>query len=180
MNIKCSAFIASSIDGFIARPDGDIEWLHKPEYAQEDGFDFGYSAFMESVDALVMGRNSFEKVLTFDPWPYEDTPVVVLTSRDLDIPEKLKGKVHLESGKPEEIAERLSLKGYKHLYIDGGVTIQRFLRAGLINEITITQIPVLLGDGISLFGSIGTEIQLKLEQTSGAHNGFVQSKYRLV
>lgn len=177
MSIKCSVFIATSLDGFIARPDGDIDWLHNPTYALPDQSDMGYKAFMAAVDTLVMGRGTFEKVLTFGFWPYEDTPVVVLTSRALDLPDDLQGKVSIESGAPEEIVARLAAEGRKHLYIDGGVTIQRFLRAGLINEMTITQIPILLGDGLPLFGSLGNEKPLLLVEAQSFANGFVQTKY---
>ncbi len=178
MKIKCSVFIATSVDGFIAKPDGDVNWLHKPEYAT--GEDFGYDAFIKNIDLLIMGRKSFEKVRTFDPWPYDTIPVVVLTSKSLDIPESLSDKVRVDSGEPEQIIERLALEGNQHFYIDGGATIQRFLEAKLIHELTITNIPVLLSSGIHLFCSTGTEAYLELDQTLGFSNGFVQSKYRLV
>ena len=178
--MKCSGFIATSVDGFIARPDGDIDWLHRPEYAAKDGGDFGYGTFINAVDALVMGRNTFEKVMTFDPWPYEGTPVVVLTRRPMPIPDALAGKVCVESGPPEEVLARLAARGHEHLYIDGGATIQRFLQAGLIDEITINQVPILLGGGIPLFGSLGTETPLELIESVRYANGFVISQYRMV
>lgn len=180
MTSRCSVFIAASLDGFIARPDGDIDWLHKPEYTTADGDDFGYTEFIADVDALVMGRNSFEKVLSFPSWPYVDTPVVVLSSRELDIPAELKDKVETMDVPPDQLVAILSTQGKKHLYIDGGVTIQRFLHAGLINEITLTQIPVLLGNGLPLFAALGREIALELIESRSADNGFVQSQYRLI
>jgi dihydrofolate reductase len=179
VNIKCSVYIAASVDGFIARPDGDIDWLHKPEYASTEQGSFGYDAFIATVDALVMGRHSFEKVLTFASWPYENTPVVVLSSRELAIPDRLHGKVKVESGAPQALVSRLASEGKQHLYIDGGVTIQRFLQARLINEITITQIPLLLGGGIPLFGSIGIEVPLSHLETTSFGNGFIQSRYQV-
>ena len=126
-----------------------------------------------------MGRNSFEKVLTFQGWPYENLPVTVLSSRGVGVPEHLRGKVRVDRGSPEEVVSRLAGEGGEHLYIDGGVTIQRFLRAGLIDEMTITRIPVLLGDGIPLFGSIGTELSLVHVETTDFSNGFVQNRYRV-
>jgi len=180
MKVKCSVYIATSVDGFIAKPDGDIEWLHKPEYSEAAIEGLSYDEFVSTVDAIVMGRNTFEKVSSFGSWPYDGTPVVVLSSTELDIPKHLQGKVRAESGSPRDIVARLSAKGKRHLYIDGGVTIQRFLQAGLIHEITITRIPVLLGVGIPLFGSFGVELPLRLVATAKSDNGFVQVRYEVV
>ncbi len=142
--IKCSVYIAASVGGFIARPDGDIEWLHNPEYESNEKFGLTYDEFISTVDAIVMGRNTYEKVLTFGFWPYEATPVVVLTNRRLTIPEHLQEKVRVEKGNPIKVVSELASERKKHLYIDGGKTIQRFLQAQLIDEITITWIPILL------------------------------------
>lgn len=177
--VKCSVYIAASVDGFIAGPGGDIEWLLRPEYSAAEMLGLTYDRFIATVDSLVMGRHSFEKVLTFEGWPYEGTPVVVLTSGDLAIPDELRDKVRVMSGTPREIVGRLADEGKRHLYIDGGVTIQRFLQAGLIDEITITQIPILLGDGIPLFGSIGVERPLRLIEAVSSDNGFVQVRYEV-
>jgi len=180
MSIKCSVYIAASVDGFIARPDGDIEWLHKSEYASPDKLNLNYDEFIATVDGLIMGRKSFEKVLSFSVWPYEDVPVVVLSSLDVEIPSDLRDKVKVDGGDPIDIVSRLESGGNKHLYVDGGATIQRFLQSGLITEITVTQIPVLLGDGIPLFGSINVEIPLKHVETASSSNGFVQSRYHVL
>jgi dihydrofolate reductase len=180
MSIRCSVFIAMSVDGFIARPDGETDWLHKPEYASAEGGGFGYTAFMSSIDAMVIGRKTFEKVLSFPTWPYKDMPVVVLSSQELRIPDMLRGKVTTASGSPGEVVSQLATEGKQHLYIDGGVTIQRFLQAKLIHDLTLTQIPVLLGSGIPLFGTIGLELSLRLLETKGFDNGFVQSRYQVV
>ncbi|PAU75416.1 dihydrofolate reductase family protein [Halomonas salipaludis] len=177
MTIKCSVYIAASVDGFIATPDGGVEWLEKPEYSAVPMEGLSYDEFISTVDALVMGRNTFEKVLTFGAWPYEGTPVVVLSSAELAIPEHLGDAVRHESGEPKEIVERLAKAGMRHLYIDGGVTIQRFLKDKLINELTITRIPVLLGAGLPLFGDAGPEQKLKLSQATASDNGFVQERY---
>jgi dihydrofolate reductase len=177
VDIRCSVFVATSVDGFIARPGGDIEWLDRPEYAASDPKGLSYDAFIATVDGLVMGRNTFEKVLTFGSWPYEGIPVVVLSSRRLDVPAHLQGRVRMDSGAPEALVAQLASEGKRHLYIDGGMTIQRFLQARLIREITITRIPILLGDGIPLFGAIGIELPLRLVEATASDNGFVQVRY---
>jgi dihydrofolate reductase len=178
--MKCSAFIAASIDAFIARLDGDTSWLHNPEYAVEDGGDFGYSAFMETVDVLVMGRVTFETVLSFPEWPYAERRVVVLSRQGLAIPKHLHDKVRVENLAPDALVSQLERGGARHLYVDGGQTIQGFLKAGLLDEITITWIPIILGGGIPLFGSIGAELPLRHRQTRSFGNGFVQSTYDVV
>ena len=183
--MKASVYIATSLDGFIAREDGDIGWLTGggEEVSQEDqsqNEDYGYGVFMDSVDALVMGRNSYEKVLSFGGWAYGDKPVVVLSRRPIEIPERLSKTVEAMSGAPEEVVARLSERGMKHLYIDGGVTIQRFLRAGLIQRLIITRIPVLIGAGIPLFGSLDGDIKLRHVQTQSYPSGLVQSEYEII
>lgn len=176
--MKCSIYIATSLDGFIAKPDGDIEWLDHPDYVLKDKKeDFGFYTFMDSVDALVMGRHTFEKVLSFGgEWPYQK-PVVVLTIQQITIPEKLTEKVILMSGTPKEIVAKCAEQGFKHLYIDGGKTIQQFLNAELIDVITITKIPVLLGEGIPLFGKTEKDIHMELISCTRYENGFVMVVY---
>jgi len=178
MDIRCSVFIATSVDGFIARPDGDIDWLHNPEYACSRLEGLVYEDFIATVDALVMGRKTFEKVLSFPEWPYQDKPVVVL-SNSIVLPDHLRENVQVRSGAPERIVAQLASEGRKHLYVDGGVTIQHFLKAGLINEITLTRIPVLLGQGIALFSHIGAEQKLRLIGSAASANGFVQERYEV-
>jgi dihydrofolate reductase len=180
MSIRCSAFVATSVDGFIARPDGDVGWLHRQEYADSDAGGFGYDEFIGSVDVLVMGRASFEKVLSFSEWPYEKLPVVVLSRRNLVIPSHLLGQVRVENLAPGELVAQLEREGARHLYIDGGITIQGFLKAGLLHEITITQVPLILGSGIPLFGSTGVELPLRHRRTTSFGNGFVQTTYDVV
>lgn len=179
MATQCLAYLAASVDGFIAGPGGDIEWLHRPAYTGEiNGLQFG--DFVSGVDALVMGRRTFEKVLGFDRWPYGDLPIVVLTNRPIDIPAALRKIVSVDRGEPREIIVRLEQAGRTRLYIDGGNTLQGFLRARLINELTITWIPILLGDGVSLFGRLGSEFSLELIASTTSGNGFVQSRYRVL
>lgn len=179
MTIKCSVYIAASVDGYIATLDGGIEWLERPEYSSSPMKGLSYEEFISTVDALVMGRNTFEKALTFGAWPYEGTPVVVLSSADVTIPAHLGDAVRHESGEPIEIIERLAKAGMRHLYIDGGVTIQRFLKDRLIGELTITRIPVLLGAGLPLFGGAGPEQRLRLLEATASDNGFVQERYKV-
>ncbi|PLX88975.1 MAG: deaminase [Desulfuromonas sp.] len=174
---KVSVFIATSLDGFIARPDGGIDWLMN---AGEDAEDCGYKEFFDSVDALVMGRNSFEKVLEFDHWPYQEKPVVVLSKSLTEMPDNLRGLVKIDSSSPEELIEKLSLDGSKRIYLDGGNVIQSFLRAGLVDDITLTKIPVLIGQGRPLFGELQYDIKLQHLSTQSWDNGFVQSSYEVV
>lgn len=176
MNTTCSVYIATSLDGFIAKPDGDIDWLHNPSFTIE-GEDFGYSDYIESIDALIMGRNTFEQVLRFGDWPYQK-PVIVLSSKSLNIAEELNGKVHHMSGSPYEVLSQAKELGYKNFYIDGGKTIQKFLNAGLIQQLIITKIPVILGSGIPLFGELDKDIELELLNSTGFDNGFVQLTYK--
>lgn len=179
MDIQCSVFIAASIDGFIARPDGDIEWLHRPEYETAELNGVTYECFIATVDALVMGRKTLEKILTFPEWPYEGTPVIALSHQPLQIPAHLEGKVELMAGDVTSLVATLAERGMKHLYIDGGQTIQAFLEAGLIDELIITRIPVVLGQGIPLFSQIGSERELHHVGTYVSDNGFVQSRYQV-
>jgi len=169
-----SVFVGASVDGFIARPSGDLDWL--PEGGGEP---HGYDEFMASVDALVIGRNTFEKVLTFDAWPYGDKRVVVLSGRPVDLTAAGRGVVEQMAGPPAEIVSRLAASGARHLYIDGGITIQGFLRAGLVQRLIITRVPVLIGDGVPLFGTVPRDIRLRHVATRHYASGLVQSEYHI-
>lgn len=177
MTIRASVFIATSLDGFIARKDGSIDWLNEANGLVPPGEDCGYKAFADSVDVLVMGRNTFDLVRTFDAWPYGDKRVVVLSSQTVDIPSEWKKTVSHSSDAPDVLLQKLESEGFRHAYIDGGITIQRFLRAGLIDEITVTLIPVLLGEGRPLFGALEKDMKLKLVRTRPYEFGFVQVTY---
>jgi len=176
--MKASVFIAASLDGFIARENGDIDWLSLA-YDEEDAEDYGYQEFMDSVDVLIMGRKSFEKVLTFGEWPYGDKRVVVLSSRSLAIPDGIADTVESKSCTADDLVKQLSESGANHLYIDGGKTIQGFLSAGLIQQFIITIVPILLGGGIPLFGLLNDDIKLNHVETRSYSNGLVQSKYEV-
>ena len=169
-----SVFIGTSLDGFIARPNGDLDWL--PEGGGEP---HGYNEFIASVDALVIGRKTFEKVLTFEAWPYGDKRVVVLSSHPIDLSAAGAGVVEQMAGPPAEIVSQLAATGAHHLYVDGGITIQRFLRAGLIQRLIITRVPVLIGDGIPLFGILQRDIRLRHVATKHYPSGLVQSEYQV-
>lgn len=176
-NPRCSVFIATSLDGFISRPDGSIDWLNEANATVPPGEDCGYGAFFASVDALVMGRHTFEQVLHFDPWPYASKPVIVLTTRPFTLPEHLQRTVSMTSEAPRTLVERLGREGKQHLYIDGGKTIQAFLAEGLIHQLTITVIPILLGAGRPLFGETRRTQKLHLVEAKAFEFGFLQSTY---
>lgn len=177
MMIHTSVFIAASLDGFIARRDGTIDWLDEANSMVPEGEDCGFLAFMKSIDTLVMGCKTYEQVLSFGQWPYNETPVVVMSHNHIDIPRELGGKLSQSSDDPRQLLDTLAEKGVERVYVDGGNTIQRFLSEELINEITITSIPVVIGEGISLFGNIGKDIRLTHKKTIAYDFGFVQTTY---
>ncbi|MFO1183291.1 MAG: dihydrofolate reductase family protein [Bauldia sp.] len=170
-------FIAASVDGFIARSDGDIAWLDRYAPGMED---HGYDAFMAGIDGLVMGRGTFEKVLTFGGWPFAK-PVTVLsdTLREKDLRGDLAGKVRVSALAPREAMAKFAADGWRRVYVDGGKVIQSFLREGLIADMTVTRIPVLLGDGIPLFGSLPADVALRHVATRAFPSGLVQSTYAI-
>jgi dihydrofolate reductase len=180
--MKVSVYIATSLDGFIARDDGGLDWLPgaDPE-AQGDaeGEDYGYREFMDSVDVLVMGRKTYEKVLSFGKWSYEGKRVIVLSSGTVEIPNELASTVECRSSSPSDLVHDLEEAGAKHVYVDGGNTIQRFLNEGLIQQIIITRIPVLIGSGIPLFGPLEKDVLLHHVETQKFPSGLVQSRYEI-
>ena len=179
MSLKASVFIATSLDGFIARSDGGLDWLDAANAMVPEGEDCGYALFSASIDLLIMGRKSYEKVRSFEQWPYAK-PVIVLSRNEMVIPEDLRSSVSHSSESPQALCDRLSAEGVKRLYIDGGITIQRFLAAGLIDDLTITLIPVILGEGIPLFGGLAQDVALKHVSTNSYDFGFVQLVYEVV
>ncbi|MCP4143401.1 MAG: dihydrofolate reductase [Chloroflexi bacterium] len=179
--MKISAYIATSLDGFIARENGDLNWLPGSDGNEAgSGEDYGYRQFMESVDILVMGRHTYEMVISFGEWPYGEKQVIVLSSKGIEIPENLAEKVESSSSSPTDLVDRLRKSGAKHLYIDGGKTIQSFLQDALIDEIIITRIPILIGSGIPLFGELDRDRKVQHIETRSYDNGFVQSKYKVL
>ena len=172
--MKASVFIGTSLDGFIARQNGEYDFL--PEGGGEP---HGYDEFIAAVDTIVIGRKTFETVLTLDPWPYGNKRVVVLSSRPLDLSAS-RGAVEQMSGSPAQIVAQLAASGARHAYIDGGVTIQNFLRAGLIQRLVITRVPVLIGEGVPLFGRLEREIRLRHVGTKQYQSGLVTSEYEVL
>jgi dihydrofolate reductase len=171
-------FIATSLDGFIARPDGDIGWLLSRTDPAED---HGYDAFIADKDVILMGRGTFETVRGFTPWPYEK-PVVVLSSTlcHRSLPECATADVRILDVTPSEVMHLLEAEGFRRVYVDGGRVIQSFLQAGLIADMVITVVPVLLGQGRRLFGPLPQDVALVHEATQSFPSGLVQSRYRVV
>jgi dihydrofolate reductase len=173
--VKVSVFCGASVDGFIARPNGALDFL------DAGGSDpHGYDEFMATVDTVVMGRATFEVVLSFDSWPFTK-PVVVLASRPLDLSVAIARGATVEQmgGEPAEIVARLAARGALSLYVDGGVTIQRFLRAGLVDRLVVSRVPVLIGEGIPLFGRLPHDVLLRHVATRTYPGGLVQSEYTI-
>ena len=165
--------MGTSLDGFIARTNGALDFL-----PAGGGEPHGYEDFMATVDALVLGRNTFDTVLAFDTWPYGTKPVFVLSTRPL-APVPAGAVVETLSGSPASIVMQLEARGIEHIYVDGGITIQRFLRAGLIDRLIVTRVPVLIGSGIPLFGPLERDIRLRPVATRQYASGLVQSEYEV-
>ena len=172
--MRASVFVGVSVDGFMARPDGRFDFL--PEGGGEE---HGYTEFMASVDALVIGRKTYEVVLALPGWAYGKKPVFVLSSKPL-APAPEGAIVERMEGDPREVAARLDARGVRHAYVDGGETIQAFLRAGLIQRLIVTRVPVLVGEGISLFGPTGRDVALRHVATRTYESGLVQSEYEVL
>lgn len=172
--MKLSVFCGVSVDGFLARPDDGLDFLDAG--GQEP---HGFEEFFSSVDVVVMGRRTFDVVRTFEQWPYGKKPVVVLSSAGLDFSWIKDGAVEQMAGEPREIAKKLEARGFHHVYVDGGITIRRFLAAGLVDRLVITRVPVLIGEGIPLFGAAERDILLRHVETRTYKGGLVQSEYEL-
>ncbi|WGW12374.1 dihydrofolate reductase family protein [Saxibacter everestensis] len=166
-------FLGLSVDGFIARLDGDLAWLIERGTVAGDA---GFTPFMESVDALVMGRGTYDAIADEESWPYLDRPVHVISatlSADAD------PRVIVHAGFDKAVAA-LNAAGYRRVYVDGGRTVRSFLNAGLINELTLSRVPVLIGEGITLFGPLPDDVELEHERTEVLAGGMVQTMYRVV
>ncbi|MEP2989276.1 MAG: dihydrofolate reductase family protein [Parasphingorhabdus sp.] len=172
-------FIATSLDGYIAREDGNLDWLDAASRTIPSGEDLGYEVFMTPIDAIIMGRNSFEKVQSFGDWPYKKH-TFILSNSLTTVPDELAENLDILSGSPKDIVSKIRKKGFENLYVDGGVTIQNFLQAGLITDLTITTIPIILGNGLPLFGDLSSDVQLSLTAYKGFDFGFTQSSYDVI
>lgn len=170
---KISIYIACSIDGYIARKDGNIDWL---QYGHTGDEDYGFKAFIAGVDAVVMGRNTYEVVSGFEEWPYQGKRVIVL-SRTL---KEVREEAELYSGQLEDLPAKLHDEHVKQIWIDGGITVSRFLEAGLVDEITISIIAKILGSGIPLFNTMHRETQCRLISSKSYPSGLVQVKYEVI
>jgi dihydrofolate reductase len=170
-------FIATSLDGFIARPDGALDWLLSRDAPGED---HGYNAFMADIDGLVMGRGTYEAVAGFDPWPYEK-PVLVLSSTlaGTPVPPRLEGRIRFADMTPKDAMRQLQTEGMAHVYVDGGRLVQAFLAQKLIADMVITRVPVVIGAGRTLFGKVPADISMTHLKTVTFPSGLVQSHYRV-
>jgi len=175
-NMSNTVFIATSLDGYIADKDGGLDWLQS--IPNPENLDMGYVDLIGRIDALVMGRKTFEKVCSFDcDWPYSK-PVFVLSNSMKSIPEGYEGKAVPIKGSLSEVMEAIHQKGHKHLYIDGGVTVQNFLKEDLIDELIINVIPTLLGGGTALFGDLPKQMAFEYVKTEVFLDAIVQNHYR--
>jgi dihydrofolate reductase len=172
--MKTSVFVGTSVDGYLARPDGALDFL-----PPNGGEPHGYDEFMASVDALIIGRNTYEVVRGFEAWPYGEKPVFVLSRRALS-PPPARAVVERMSGTSAEIVAALTRRGFRHAYVDGGLTIQSFLQAGLIQRLTITRVPVIIGAGVPLFGPTTRDLRLAHIETRQYASGLVKSEYEVL
>jgi len=173
--MKTSVFCGTSVDGFLARRNDALDFLDAGGSEPH-----GYEEFIATVDVIVIGRKTFDVVLGFPGWPYGKKNVVVLSSRPLDFSKLPDANVEQISGSPADIVATLTARGFQHAYIDGGITIQRFLRDGLIQRLTVTRVPILIGDGIPLFATLPHDVQLRHIATQTYKGGLVQSEYEIV
>lgn len=171
--MKTHVYIGTSLDGFIARKDGDIEWLVKFE---SEEINKSYQDFISNIDAIVIGRGTYEKVLSFPSWPYHKK-VFILSTVLNQLPGSLKGKASILSMHPKDLLDHLSRQGFSNIYIDGGKVIQSFLKDDLIDELIISKVPVLIGSGIHLFGYVASDLPFKHVRTREFSNGLVMSHY---
>ena len=170
--MKASVFVGTSVDGFIARADGTLDFL---DHAGKEPH--GYDEFIATIDAIVMGRNTLETVLGFGRWPFTK-PVFVLSTRELP-PLPHGGAVERLEGEPADIVAQLAARGIGSIYVDGGVTVQRFLEAGLIDRLVVSRVPVLIGAGIPLFGALSHDVVLRHVSTRAFASGLVQTEYAI-
>lgn len=184
--MKCSVFIASSLDGYIAKDDESVDWLHtagNPDIDMGQNADMGMNEFLSTIDCMIMGRKTMDIIssmsLTPEQWPYGDTRIIVLSNTLDKAPENLPGNIEVYSGDIHKLISTLENQGFKHAYVDGGTTIQNFINLKLINEMTITIAPILLGSGKPLFGKTFKDIKLEKAEAEAFPNDFVQVKYKV-
>ena len=176
--MKCSAFIATSLDGYIATNDGQVDWLHSAGNGSKDGGDLGFGAFIDKVDCMLMGRKTFDTIaamnLTEEQWPYKETAIWVLSSTLTQRPASIPVDVNFTSDDLPELLDNLQAKGYQHLYADGGSVITQLIELKRLDDLCITMAPILLGSGIKLFGHLSTPINLSQASATAFKSDFVQ------
>ncbi len=172
--MKAFVYIGTSLDGFIARTNGDIEWL--VQYANDEAIQ-AYEEFISKIDAVVIGRGTFDKVLTFPSWPYEKK-VFVLSNTLKKLPATVENKAILLSLSPADTLKKLSQEGHTNVYVDGGLVIQNFLKADLIDELIISKVPIIIGSGIPLFADVKQDLLFRHVKTEVQSNELVRSYYK--
>ena len=182
--MKCSVYIATSADGFIATPEGSVDWLMAAANTQEPvEMALSFEDYLKTVDCLIMGRKCMEQIASFnlsaEQWPYGDLRIIVLSKSISEVPDGLPGKVEMYAGEIPDLIAELEAEGYQHAYVDGGSVITSFLNLQLINEMTVSQAPIILGDGLRLFGKVDKTIKLQDVKSEAYENGFIQSHYAL-
>lgn len=170
---KVSVYIATSIDGYIARNDGNLDWLH---YGHTGDEDYGFKKFINSIDALILGRKTYEVVSAFDEWPYKGKRVIVLSNTLNEV----RKEAELFSGRLTDLLSKLHNENVSHVWVDGGITASKFLEAGLVDELTISVIAMVLGFGIPLFSKMNTEHKCRLVSSHSYPSGLVQLKYEVI
>lgn len=170
---KVSVYIATSIDGYIARKDGNLDWL---QYGHTGDEDYGFKKFINSIDALILGRNTYQVVSDFDEWPYKEKRVIVLSNTL----KAVRKEAELFCGELSELLSKLHSENIKHVWVDGGLTASKFLEAGLVNELTISIIAMVLGSGIPLFSIMNREHKCRLVTSQAYPSGLVQLKYEVI
>jgi len=176
--MKTSVYIAASLDGFIARENGALDWLPGSSGTGADTEDYGYHTFMDSVDTVILGRRTYEMLMVMGAWPYGERRVIILSTTLGNLPDSLPQTAELRDADPTELYDELKNAGAQHCYVDGGRTIRGFLDAGLVDELIITRVPILIGKGIPLFGPIAHDIKLTHLKTLAFRSGLVQSHYQ--
>ena len=169
---KISVYIATSIDGYIARQDGNIDWLNCVQGFEED---YGFHDFFDSIDALIMGRKTYESIMSFSTWPYQGKRVVVLSNTLKSV----RDEAELYQGSLTQLASNLYSDGIQHVWADGSAAVSEYLNLGLVDRMIISLIPIVLGSGIPLFKSIGKEVPCRLLSSQSYPSGLVQLRYQL-
>ena len=183
VKMKASVYIVTTVDGYIAEKDGSVDFLNQYQSSASDADgDMGFADFLNSIDLLIMGHKTFDQVISFgeDMWPYGDRQVWIWSRHPslVDIPRIRAKNVVALSAEPHELLRMAQQKGFRHVYVDGGTTIQQFLKQGCIDELVLTRVPLLLGDDIPLFLET-PRLSLEHMSTKSYSNGLVQSHYRV-